>query len=110
MMCRHYTQFVVSVERPTIQEDYIDKYDALMFTLLSKQLIPIQIKSSIGMAHQFISQGRPVPVVVVHPNDTREQIRRRTIFEITNMFPYLGEEIKEMGCELPRLINYYQKF
>lgn len=105
---RFYNQFVVSVQKADLYKDYELKTDMEMYTLLSKQVIPIQIKSSPGFAREFLRKGYPIPVVVVGDNDSRETIRRRTIFEIVNMFPYLEEEIVATGCMPPKLVNFFQ--
>lgn len=102
-----YNQFVISVQRADLYKDYELKTDMEMYTLLSKQIIPIQVKSSPSFARKFLKLGHPIPVVVVDDNDSEEAIRRRTIFEIVNMFPYLEEEIIAAGCMPPKLRNLF---
>jgi len=105
-----YEQIIESVRPGDSYEDTVLKADAILYTKLpSKPIIGIQIKSSLERAKDFIKKEYPVPVVWITPWDTARQIRRNTIFSIVNMFPFIAEQLKRLGCEPPiEKINYFQ--
>ncbi len=79
-----------------------------MLTKLSKRKIRIQIKSGIDHARQFVAEDYPIPVIWVTDSDTPKDIRRKTLFYIVNMFPFLREQLEQKGFEIPKLNNHFE--
>ncbi len=107
---RAYEQVIESVRPGNDYEDKVLKADAVLHTKLeNRPVIRVQIKSSLVRAHDFIQKDYPVPVVWITPWDSARDIRRKTIYSIVNMFPFLAEQLKKLGCEPPvEKVNHYR--